>query len=62
MYLFDSIDKGTGLTETVEKEVHFELDFKIMLLYYLQSVNYRIFVFFLDYMRNVLSYEIENFT
>ena len=46
MYLFDSIDKGTGLTETVEKEVHFELDFKIMLLYYLQSVNYRIFVFF----------------
>ena len=46
MYLLDSIDKGTGLIETAGKEDPVELDFKIMLLSYLQGVDYVVAFFF----------------
>ena len=50
MYLLDSIDKGTGLIETAGKEDPVELDFKIMLLSYLQGVDY-VVAFFLNFVR-----------
>ena len=46
MYLLDSIDKGTGLRETAGKEDPVVLDFTIMLMSYLQGVDY-VVVFFL---------------
>jgi len=51
MYLLDSIDKGTGLIETAGKEDPVELDFKIMLLSYLQGVDYVVAFFFLNFVR-----------
>ena len=46
MYLLDSIDKGTVLRETAGKEDPVELDFTIMLMSYLQCVDYVVVFFY----------------